>query len=292
VSERLDVKKTHKLFIGGAFPRSESERSYPALNAAGEVVARMARASRKDLRDAVRAARTAQEGWAGRSAYNRGQILYRLAEMVEDRRESFVGRLAIGAEGEAGAQREVDAAIDRLVWYAGWCDKLAQTIGNLNPVAGPFFNLSSPEPVGVVGLVCPERPALLGMVSRLAPILVPGNAVVVVASEAWPLAAVTLAEAVATADVPAGVVNILTGEKAELLPFLAGHMDVNALDAFGAAPADAATLEEVAVENVKRFVRPPPSGLDRYDWLRDGAQSPYLIGEYVEIKTVWHPIGS
>jgi acyl-CoA reductase-like NAD-dependent aldehyde dehydrogenase len=287
VSERLDVKKTHKLFIGGAFPRSESERSYPALNAAGEVVARMARASRKDLRDAVRAARTAQEGWAGRSAYNRGQILYRLAEMVEDRRESFVGRLAIGAEGEAGAQREVDAAIDRLVWYAGWCDKLAQTIGNLNPVAGPFFNLSSPEPVGVVGLVCPERPALLGMVSRLAPILVPGNAVVVVASEAWPLAAVTLAEAVATADVPAGVVNILTGEKAELLPFLAGHMDVDALDLWDVEDETARALEIAAAENVKRVHR-GPAGLD---WTDDAAQSPWAVARFTETKTVWHPKG-
>ena len=287
MSDRLDVKKTHKLFIGGAFPRSESGRAYPALDAAGEVVARVAQASRKDLRDAVRAARTAQEGWAGRTAYNRGQILYRIAEMVEDRRESFVGRLAIGAEGEAGARREVDAAIDRLVWYAGWCDKLAQTIGNLNPVAGPFFNISSPEAVGVVGLVCPERPALLGMVSRLAPILVPGNAVVVVASEAWPLAAVTLAEALATADVPAGVVNVLTGRKAELLPFLAGHMDVDALELWDVDDETARALETAAAENVKRVHR-GPAGLD---WTDDAAQSPWAVARFTETKTVWHPKG-
>jgi acyl-CoA reductase-like NAD-dependent aldehyde dehydrogenase len=240
------------------------------------------------LRDAVRAARTAQERWAGRTAYNRGQILYRIAEMVEDRRESFVGRLAIGAEGEEGAQREVDAAIDRLVWYAGWCDKLAQTIGNLNPVAGPFFNISSPEPVGVVGLVCPERPALLGMVSRLAPILVPGNAVVVVASETWPLAAVTLAEALATADVPAGVVNVLTGRKAELLPFLAGHMDVDALELWDVDDAEARELEIAAAENVKRLHR-GPAGLD---WTDDAAaQSPWAVARFTETKTVWHPKG-
>ena len=288
MSGRLDVRKTHKLFIGGAFPRSESGRAYPALDSEGNVVARIAQASRKDLRDAVQAARTAQEAWAERAAYNRGQILYRIAEMVEDRRDSFVARLAVDGEGEQTAGREVDAAIDRLVWYAGWCDKLAQTIGNLNPVAGPFFNISSPEPTGVVGLVCPERPALLGLVSRLAPILVPGNTAVVVASEAWPLAAVTLAEALATADVPPGVVNVLTARKAELLPFLAGHMDVNALDLWDVDDATARELEIAATENVKRLHR-GPAGLD---WTDDAsAQSPWAIARFIETKTVWHPKG-
>lgn len=288
MSDRLDVKKTHKLFVGGAFPRSESERSYPALDASGEVVARAAQASRKDLREAVRAARNAQAGWAGRTAYNRGQILYRIAEMIEDRRESFAARLAVDGRKAKAAEREVDASIDRLVWYAGWCDKLAQTIGNLNPVAGPFFNISCPEPTGVVGLVCPEEPPLLAMVSRLAPILVPGNSAVVVASERWPLAAVTLAEALATADVPAGVVNILTGRKEELLPFLAGHMDVNALDLWDVEDEAARELESAAAENVKRLHR-GPSGLD---WTDDAtAQSPWAIAAFTETKTVWHPKG-
>lgn len=288
MSERLDVKKTHKLFIGGAFPRSESGRAYPALDGDGRIVARVAQASRKDLRDAVRAARNAQAGWASRTAYNRGQILYRVAEMVEDRRESFVDRLAVDGRKRKAAEREVDAAIDRLVWYAGWCDKLAQTIGNLNPVAGPFFNISSPEPTGVVGLVCPERPPLLGMVSRLAPILVPGNSAVVLASQAWPLAAVTLAEALATSDVPGGVVNVLTGKKEELLPFLAGHMDVNALDLWDVDDEVARELETAAAENVKRLHRGPAD----LDWHDDrAAQSPWAIAAFTETKTVWHPKG-
>ena len=212
---------------------------------------------------------------------------------MEGRRDQFVAEV-MAAEGlpRGRAGRTVDAAIDRWVWYAGWADKYSQLLGTVNPVAGPYFNFSVPEPTGVVGIVAPEESALLGLVSRLAPAIVSGNAVVVIASETRPLPAVTLSEVLATSDVPGGVVNLVTGLRRELVGHLAGHMDVNGLDAFGAAPDEAATLEEVAVENVKRFVRPPAAGLARYDWMADSAQSPYLIGEFVEIKTVWHPIGA
>jgi acyl-CoA reductase-like NAD-dependent aldehyde dehydrogenase len=262
---RLPIKKTYKLFVGGTFPRSESGRTYVAE---GQNVAR---ASRKDLRDAVRAARTAFPGWAGMTAYNRGQVLYRVAEMMEARRADL-------AEHCAGAD-EVDRSIDRVVWYAGWADKLAQVLGSANPVAGPYFNFTVPEPTGVVGILAPDEPALEGLVSRLAPALVGGNATVVVASDRHPLAAIELAEVLATSDVPGGVVNILTGQKSELAPWLAGHMDVNALDVTG-ADGLVPELEKVAAENVKRVVR---SGAT--------AQSPWEIAAFLELKTVWHPIG-
>jgi acyl-CoA reductase-like NAD-dependent aldehyde dehydrogenase len=264
---RLPVKKTYKLYIGGAFPRSESGRTY--LAEGGENVAR---ASRKDLRDAVRAARTAQPGWAGATAYNRGQVVYRIAEMLETRREDFAA-LTSGAD-------EVDRAVDRLVWYAGWADKLAQVIGGTNPVAGPYFNFTIPEPTGVVGILAPEEPALEGLVSRVAPAIVGGNAIVVVASEHHPLAAVELGEVLATSDVPGGVVNILTGQRAELAPWLAAHMDVNAIDVTG-ADGLAPELEKLAAENVKRVVHGTPTN-----------QSPWEIAAFLELKTVWHPIGT
>jgi acyl-CoA reductase-like NAD-dependent aldehyde dehydrogenase len=291
--ERIEVRKTYKLYIGGAFPRTESGRAYEVIGAKGQPLANASRGTRKDIRDAVRAARGAQPGWAAKTAYNRSQILYRIAELMEGRRDQFVAEV-IAAEGvtRPRAVRLVDAAIDRWVWYAGWADKYPQVIGTVNPVAGRYFNFSVPEPTGVVGVIAPEASSLLGLVSRLAPVIVSGNAAVVLASESRPLPAVTLTEVLATSDVPGGVVNLITGLRRELIGHLAGHMDVNALDAFGAAPDEAASLEEIAVENVKRFVRPRSGGLDRYDWLSDGAQSPYLIGEYVEIKTVWHPIGS
>jgi acyl-CoA reductase-like NAD-dependent aldehyde dehydrogenase len=282
---RLDVRKTYKLYIGGDFPRSESGRSYPVLDAAGEVVARVALASRKDLRDAVRAARTALGGWAGRTGYNRGQVLYRVAEMVEDRSGTFVDQLRLGGLGRKEATREVERSIDRIVWYAGWCDKFPQVFGNLNPVAGPYFNISTPEPVGVVGVVAPDRPALLGLVSRLAPVLVGGNTAVVVASPTQPMPAVTFAEALATADVPGGVVNILTGSAEELAPWLASHLDVDGLDLAGAPTGLVASLEEAAAEGVTRVVRPAAEP----DW--DAAQSPYQIAAFTETKTVWHPKG-
>jgi acyl-CoA reductase-like NAD-dependent aldehyde dehydrogenase len=292
-ADRIEVRKTYKLYIGGDFPRTESGRAYEVFGARGELLANASRGTRKDIRDAVRAARGAQPDWAARTAYNRSQILYRIAELMEGRREQFVAEV-VTAEGvtRPRAARFVDAAIDRWVWYAGWADKYPQIIGTVNPVAGRYFNFSVPEPTGVVGIIAPEASSLLGLVSRLAPVIVSGNAAVVLASESRPLPAVTLTEVFATSDVPGGVVNLITGLRRELTGHLAGHMDVNALDAFGAAPDEAGTLEEIAVENVKRFARPPTGGLDRYDWLAGTAQSPYLIGEFVEIKTVWHPIGA
>jgi acyl-CoA reductase-like NAD-dependent aldehyde dehydrogenase len=261
---RLPVKKTYKLFVGGAFPRSESGRTYEVEGA------NVALGSRKDVRDAVRAARGALPKWAGMTAYNRGQVLYRVAEMMEGRRAEFAEL--------TGSDEEVDAAIDRWVWYAGWADKLAQVLGTSNPVAGPYFNFTIPEPTGVVGVISPEEPPLAGLVSRLAPVIVGGNVSVVVASERRPLAAVTLAEVLATSDVPGGVVNLVTGRKRELAPIVAGHMDVNALDLAGAED-DVEELERLAAENVKRVVR------------NGDGQSPYHAAAYLELKTVWHPIG-
>jgi acyl-CoA reductase-like NAD-dependent aldehyde dehydrogenase len=262
---RLPVRKTHKLYLAGEFPRSESGRTYEAQGA------NVARASRKDLRDAVRAARQAFPKWAGMTAYNRGQVLYRIAEMMEARRAEF-------AELSSGT-KEVDRSIDRFVWYAGWADKLAQVLGSSNPVAGPYFNFTVPEPTGVVGILAPEEPALEGLVSRVAPAIVGGNTAVVVASASSPLAAVELAEVLATSDVPGGVVNLLTGYREELAPVLAGHMDVNALDLAG-ADGEVAELERLAADNVKRVVRGSADG-----------QSPWEIADFLELKTVWHPIG-
>jgi len=263
---RLPIKKTYKLYVGGAFPRSESGRTYLAE---GQNVAR---ASRKDLRDAVRAARGAVPAWAGATAYNRGQVLYRVAEMMEARRA--------GLSSHCSGEQEVDRSIDRFVWYAGWADKLAQVLGGTNPVAGPYFNFTIPEPTGVVGILAPDEPSLEGLVSRLAPAIVGGNAAVVVASQSHPLAAIELAEALATSDLPAGVVNLLTGQRSELAPWLAGHMDVNAIDLTG-ADGLAPELEKLAAENVKRVVRGSPNG-----------QSPWEIAAFLELKTVWHPIGT
>ena len=261
---RLPVKKTYKLFVGGAFPRSESGRSYEAEGA------NVALASRKDVRDAVRAARAAFPRWSQLSAYNRGQVLYRVAEIMEGRRAQFAELTTDEAE--------VDAAIDLWVWYAGWADKLAQVLGSSNPVAGPYFNFTVPEPTGVVGIVAAEEPALGGVVERLAPVLVGGNTAVVMASERRPLAAVTLAEVLATSDVPGGVVNVLTGGREEIAPVLAAHMDVDALDLGGVA-GDTTELERLAAENVKRVIT------------EGGDPSPYLAAEFLELKTVWHPIG-
>ena len=285
---RLDVRKTYKLFIGGAFPRTESGRACPVTLRDGRV-AHVSRGSRKDVRDAVRAARAALPGWSGRTAYSRGQILYRVAELMESRHAEFVEevRAVAGATSRAAA-REVDRAIDRWVWYAGWADKFAPLLSGLNPVAGPFYNFTVLEPTGVVGIVAPERPALLGLVSRLAPVLVSGNTAVLLASEANPLPAVTIAEVLATSDVPPGAVNVVTGLKRELVPVLAAHMDVNAFDAYGADAADLEAIETAAADNVKR-VRRPEGGVD---WLGPAAQSPYLIADFTEFKTVWHPVGT
>jgi len=259
------VKKTYKLFVGGAFPRSESGRTYEAE---GQNVAL---ASRKDVRDAVVAARAAQQGWAGATAYNRGQVLYRVAEMMEARIAEFAPLCS--------GRHEVEQAIDRWVWYAGFSDKLSQVLGSANSVAGPYFNFTVPEPTGVVGVIAPDEPPLLGLISRIAPAIVGGNTVVALASETRPLAAVELAEALATSDLPGGVVNLLTGRRAELAPWLASHMDVNAIDLTG-ADGLRADLERAAADNVKRVV------LGSAD-----AQSLYEISAFLELKTVWHPIG-
>lgn len=282
--ERLGVRKTYKLYIGGAFPRSESGRSYPVLGAGGELLANAALASRKDVRDAVVAARAAQGKWAGATAYNRGQVLYRVAELMEGRRAQFAGELA-AAEGisKAKAERAVAAAIDRWVWFAGWTDKVAQVAGAANPVAGPYFNFSVPEPTGVVGVLAPGESGLLGLVSVVAPVIATGNTCVVVASERYPLAAVTLSEVLATSDVPGGVVNILTGRMAELALVLAGHFDVNAIDLTGAAAGVRAELERVAAANVKRTY------WEQKDWRE--SPTPQRMLAFLEIKTVWHPVG-
>ncbi|WP_214325221.1 aldehyde dehydrogenase family protein [Nonomuraea sediminis] len=276
---RLSVRKTYKLFIGGAFPRSESGRSYIVTSGKGEVNA--ARASRKDARDAVSAARKAFPGWSAATPYNRGQILYRVAEMLEGRRAQFAEEIGGGKKASLEA---VDAAVDRLVWYAGWSDKIASVHGSANPVAGPYFNLSTPEPTGVVALVAPAD-ALLGLVSVIAPAIVTGNTCVVVASEKAPLPAITLAEVLATADLPGGVVNILTGHQAELAPWLAAHMDVNALDLTGVTDPDLAVrCEQSAAENLKRVLRPASE-----DWTADPGLS--RLTAFLETKTVWHPVG-
>ena len=279
MEDRVAVRKTHKLYVDGRFPRSESGRTFRFEAGDGSGVHQFSQASRKDLRTAVRAARRALPGWMERSGYNRGQILYRIAEMVEDRADTFSGQLALGGSA-AAAREEVADTVDLLVWYAGWCDKYVQVIGNMNPVAGPYFNISAPEPVGVVGVIAPSEPALLGLVAGLAPVLASGNTAVAVPSSTRPMTAVALAEALATADVPAGVVNILTGYPSELAPRLAGHMDVNALDMSGAPTEMLADLEEAASHNLKRTGR--WAGPDR---------SPYRIAAFTEIKTVWHPKG-
>ena len=281
---RLDVRKTYKLFIGGAFPRSESGRSYPVTGPGGALLAHAARGSRKDARDAVVAARKAGPGWSGATAYNRGQVLYRMAELLQGRAAQFADEI-VKNEGlsQRQAARAVAEAIDRWVWYAGWPDKVAQVTGAANPVAGPYFNFSVPEPTGVVAVLAPQESSLLGLVSVLAPVIATGNTAVVVASEPAPLPAVTLAEVLATSDVPGGVVNMLTGQVAELAPVLAAHMDVNAIDITG-APADSrAELERLAAGNVKRVFAAEE------DWA--APPTPARMLAFLEIKTVWHPVG-
>jgi acyl-CoA reductase-like NAD-dependent aldehyde dehydrogenase len=268
---RVEVRKTYKLYVGGEFVRSESGRAY---RPDGKV--NVPRGSRKDLRDAVRSARAAFAGWSGRTAMNRGQVLYRAAEMLDGRGAQFVDLLGGGVR----ARRELEQAVETFVWYAGWTDKLAQVTGTVNPVAGPYFNFTIPEPTGVVGIVAPESPALAGFVRRLAPALCGGNVVVALAPETRPLPALTLAEVLATSDFPAGVVNVISGQRRELLPWLAAHMDVNAIDVAGCTPEEVAAIETAAAENVKRVVKLPASEL-----------SPYLITAFMEMKTIWHPIG-
>ena len=282
---RVPVRRTAKLYIAGEFPRSESGRSYEVFGHDGRLLARAARASRKDLRDAIRAARAAQPAWGGKTAFNRAQILYRVAELMEGRRAQFEDELA-----DAGAKdprRGVDASIDRWIWYAGWADKIGQVLGGTNAVAGPYFNFTIPEPTGVVGIVAPPDRSLLGLVSQLAPAIVSGNTSVVLASEPSPLPAVSLGEVLATSDVPGGVVNILTGPTAELVLWLAGHMDVNAIDVTGVPEDLVGEVERLSAENVKRVVRARD-----VDPFSDEAQSPYDVAALMEFKTVWHPMGA
>jgi acyl-CoA reductase-like NAD-dependent aldehyde dehydrogenase len=280
---RLTVPKTYKLYIGGKFPRSESGRVYEVATAKGAFLANAAKASRKDARDAVLAARAALSGWSGATGYNRGQVLYRIAELLEGRRAQFVEELR-QSEGisAAAAEKQVDAAIDVWVWYAGWADKYVQVAGNGNPVSGPYFNVSTPEPTGVVAMIAPQESSLLGVVSVVAPALVSGNTVIVVASERAPLAAISLSEVLATSDVPAGVVNILTGSPAEIAPWLASHADVNAIDLAGAGSLDWVDLQIAAAETLKR-VLPPEDDVP--------VPSVERVTFFTETKTVWHPKG-
>ncbi|MDJ0340478.1 aldehyde dehydrogenase family protein [Streptomyces sp. H10-C2] len=285
---RLSVFKTYKLYVGGKFPRSESGRVYEVTDSKGNWIANAPLSSRKDARDAVVAARKAFGGWSGATAYNRGQILYRVAEMLEGRREQFTAEVA-AAEGisKSKGAAQVDAAIDRWVWYAGWTDKIGQIVSSANPVAGPFFNLSTPEPTGVVVLVAPQASSFLGLVSVIAPAIATGNTVVVVSSEKSPLPALSLGEVLATSDLPGGVVNILSGRTAEITPSLAAHQDVNAIDLTGADAGLAKELEIAAADNLKRVLR--PRAAQDGDWSADPGTD--RLTAFLETKTVWHPIG-
>ncbi len=287
MSDRISVAKTYKLYLGGKFPRSESGRVYPVADARGKFLANASHASRKDVRDAVTAARKAFGGWSAATAYNRGQVLYRVAEVLEGRREQFIAEVA-ASEGVAAkkAQSLVDAAIDRWVWYAGWTDKIATVLGGANPVAGPYFSFTVPEPTGVVGVLAPQESSLLGLVSVLAPVLATGSTAVVVSSAERPLPAITLSEVLATSDLPGGVANILTGRASELGSWLASHADVNALDPTGAEPSARADLAREAAGTVKRVLTVPDA---EPDWTADADIA--RLRRYLEAKTVWHPLG-
>jgi acyl-CoA reductase-like NAD-dependent aldehyde dehydrogenase len=285
-TDRLGVRKTYKLYVGGAFPRSESGRSYVVNDAKGKFLANASKASRKDGRDAVVAARKAFAGWSGRTPYNRGQILYRIAEVMEGRHDQFSAEVA-SSEGLTAARSRaaVDAAIDRWVWYAGWADKLAQVVGSSNPVAGPYFDFSLPEATGVIAVLAPQDSSLLGLTSVVAPVILSGNTCVVVTSYERPLPAITLGEVMATSDLPGGVVNLLTGDATEVGPWLAAHMDVNGIDLTGITDPEIATeLEVAAAENLKRVRRPADD-----DWTADPGTG--RMTQFLETKTVWHPIG-
>jgi acyl-CoA reductase-like NAD-dependent aldehyde dehydrogenase len=279
-NSRIDVKKTYKLFIGGAFPRSESGRTYEVKDSKGNFIANPSLASRKDLRDAVVAARNAHGGWSGATAFNRGQILYRIAEMMEGRTAQFVDEI-VALEGltPSAAKKQVEEAIDLWVWYSGWCDKIGSIYGSTNAVSGSFYNFTIPEALGVVTVFAPAKPSLLGLVQSLAPVLAGGNTAIVIASEKYPLAAITLSEALGTSDVPGGVVNILTGSSAELAPWAGSHMDIDGIDASGLSTAQEKDLRIAGADNLKRIFR-----------FKDG-KSPQRVLSFMENKTVWHPIG-
>ncbi len=281
---RLNINKTYKLYIGGKFPRTESGRYYAINNKKGDLIANMCLASRKDFRNAVVIARKAQGSWASTSALNKGQILYRIAEMLEGRKEQFIAELILQGETKSNAQKEVEASIDRLVYYAGWSDKYLQLFSAVNPVSSPHFNFSSVEPVGVVSIIAPEEQSLLGLVSQIAAAIVGGNTVIVLASENKPLTSISFAEVLNTSDVPGGVVNILTGKRKELIEHMASHMDVNTIIYCGKAQNDMQIINELASNNVKRTVF-----YKKTDWSTDNSQSPYFIEKLQEVKTTWHP---
>lgn len=283
---RIEVLKTYKIYIGGKFPRTESGRFYQPLNGK-ESLGNICLSSRKDLRNAVVAARAAQPGWIGATAYNRSQILYRIAEILEGRKTQFVSELEQQGSTKAAANKEVDTAIDRLIYYAGWCDKYTQAFGSINPVASSHFNFSTYEPMGVVGLIAPENSSLLGIVSVIAPVIAGGNSCVVLASESKPLCAITFAEVLATSDVPGGVVNILTGNTKELLSQFGSHMDINAVTYCRDSKEEIKALELAAIDNLKRIKFLGETVLDTEAW-----ENPYLILDHSEVKTTWHPIES
>jgi len=290
-NDRLAVLKTYKLFIGGSFPRTESGRTLPVVDAKGELLAHLCHGSRKDLRNSVVAARKAQKSWAARAAYNRGQILYRMAEMLEGKRSEFIDAIAATCDGGVRrATKEVDAAIDCLVNFAGWADKYSQVLGCNNPVAGPFYNFTAPEATGVVGVIAPNDEPLLGLVAILAPVIVSGNTAVVLGSETHPLCTSIFAEVCATSDVPGGVVNLLTGKRGELLEHFASHRDLNAIAAAGCSAKQRTVLELGAADNLKRVRVSALKGRAWYDVRQ--VHSPYRIERFVEMKTVWHPVGS
>jgi acyl-CoA reductase-like NAD-dependent aldehyde dehydrogenase len=283
--KRLEVLKTYKIYVGGQFPRTESGRYYIATNSKGDKLANMCLCSRKDFRDAVGSARGAFGGWSARAAFNRGQILYRIAEMLEGRKAQFIDELMKQDSTAAQAEAEVNLAIDRLIYYSGWCDKFQQVFSSVNPVASPHFNFSTPEPTGVVAAIAPQNASLIGLVSIIAPIIAGGNSCIVLASSTKPLCAVTFGEVLNSSDLPGGVVNILTGKVSELLPFFADHMDVNATVYCEKDEANQKLIKEKSALNVKRIVM-----YDKTDWLSDKGQSPYFIMDFQEIKTTWHPI--
>jgi acyl-CoA reductase-like NAD-dependent aldehyde dehydrogenase len=285
-AKRIAVAKTYKIYIGGKFPRTESGRYFALTDRKGNVIANMCRGSRKDFRNAVVAARNAQSGWAKASAYLRGQILYRIAEMLEGRREQFIAELLLQGATQKAAEKEVDLSVDRLIYYAGWADKYQQVFSAVNPVSSSHFNFSVLEPTGVVSILAPDESSLLGLISNVAPVIAGGNTCVVLASESKPLAAVSFAEVLHASDVPGGVVNILTGYRAELTEQFASHMDVNAVIYCDGGKAVAKTVQELAADNIKRVI-----ARSRVDWSGD-AENPYLIRDTQEVKTTWHPIGS
>ena len=286
MSNRIDVLKTYKTYVGGAFPRSESGHTYPLKNKSAQIVANVCRCTRKDVRDAVVKARAAQKGWQKRSAYNRGQIIYRIAEILEGRKEQFISEMELMGVKKKTARKEVELSVDRLIYYAGWTDKISQVYGSVNPVASSHFNFSIPEPTGVVGIVAPQESPLLGLVSMMAPVIAGGNSALILASEDYPLSSVSFGEVLHASDVPGGVVNILTGYQNEMIPHLSSHLDLNGIFNANKDSEIRKQIDENCALNVKRRRH-----LNDIDWTSDEQETPYYIMDFQEIKTTWHPVG-